>query len=166
MEKLFAYYHGMFGFFIKKARSENTERAKYSHFIFSWNRQSQMQQDHRGSWWHSSPESIPASWNHRLLPPPWHFPLPDILTTSLLTFNVIPTKGKSNIIVSLLSSSKNEAGDDYKDSGLIDKAQTRVTGILSPLIMINNTVIDFDRVHYFEYIYLFSFRWNKHLKKL
>lgn len=60
------------------------------------------------------------------------------------------TLEKSNIVVSLLSSSKNEAGDNYKDSGLIDSAQTKVTGILSPLIMINNTVIDFDKVHYFE----------------
>ena len=57
---------------------------------------------------------------------------------------------KSQIIVPLLSSSKAEGGDNYIDSNLTDVAQTSVFGIQVPLIMINNTVIDFDAVKYFN----------------
>lgn len=57
---------------------------------------------------------------------------------------------KSDIIVPLLSSSKAEAGDNYHDSNFTDKAQTKIFGIQIPLIMINNTVIDFDAVKYFS----------------
>lgn len=60
------------------------------------------------------------------------------------------TLEKSEIIVPLLSSSKEEAGDKYTDTNMTDKAQTKVFGIQSPLISINNTVIDFDAVQYFS----------------
>lgn len=69
---------------------------------------------------------------------------------SQITLEFDNTLTKSEIIVPLSSSSVNEAGEEYNDSNLTDKAQTKVTGILSPLIMINNTVIDFNMVHYFE----------------
>ena len=57
---------------------------------------------------------------------------------------------KSEIIMQLRSSSVEEAGKDYKDSHLTDKAQTSVFGIQIPLIMINKTVIDFDCVRFFS----------------
>lgn len=57
---------------------------------------------------------------------------------------------KSKIEMPLLSSSKSEGGENYNDSGLTDKAQTAVFGIQVPLILINNTIIDFDAVNYFE----------------
>lgn len=60
------------------------------------------------------------------------------------------TLEKSSITVPLLSSSKNEGGDNYRETNMTDVAQTSVIGILSPLIMINNTVIDFNNVKYFE----------------
>jgi hypothetical protein len=60
------------------------------------------------------------------------------------------TLKQSDIIVPLVSSSKNEAGEDYNDTGHTDVAQTSVFGVLMPLIMINNTVIDFDSVQYFS----------------
>ena len=57
---------------------------------------------------------------------------------------------KSEIITQLRSSSVEEAGEDYADSHLTDKAQTSVFGIQVPLIMINKTVIDFDCVRFFS----------------
>lgn len=57
---------------------------------------------------------------------------------------------KSPIILPLLSSSKSEAGENYNDVNMTDKAQTSVFGIQVPLIMINNTVIDFDAIQYFN----------------
>lgn len=60
------------------------------------------------------------------------------------------TLEKSEIIMQLRSSSVEEAGEDYKDSHLTDKAQTSVFGIQIPLIMINKTVIDFDCVRFFS----------------
>lgn len=57
---------------------------------------------------------------------------------------------KSSIVMGLASSSKSEAGTDYNDVNLTDKAQTSIFGIQTPLIMINTTVIDFDAVHYFS----------------
>jgi hypothetical protein len=57
---------------------------------------------------------------------------------------------KSEIITQLRSSSVEEAGKDYEDSHLTDKAQTSVFGIQVPLIMINKTVIDFDCVRFFS----------------
>ena len=56
---------------------------------------------------------------------------------------------KSEIIVPLLSTSAAESGDEYINDQT-DKAQTKVFGIQVPLIMINNTVIDFDAVQYFS----------------
>ena len=55
---------------------------------------------------------------------------------------------KSEIVVPLLSTSAAESGDEYVNDQT-DKAQTKVFGIQVPLIMINNTVIDFDAVEYF-----------------
>lgn len=57
---------------------------------------------------------------------------------------------KSEIIMQLHSSSVEEAGENYEDSHLTDKAQTSVFGIQIPLIMINKTVIDFDCVRFFS----------------
>lgn len=57
---------------------------------------------------------------------------------------------KSKIIMPLLSSSYKEAGENYYDSNLTDKAQTSVFGIQAPLIQIGTTIIDFDSVHYFS----------------
>lgn len=69
---------------------------------------------------------------------------------SIITLEFDNKLKKSNIIVPLISSSKKESGEDYTDMNLTDKAQTSVFGIQTPLIMINNTVIDFDAVHYFS----------------
>lgn len=55
---------------------------------------------------------------------------------------------KSNIEMSLLSSSAAEAGSEYSNE-YTDKAQTMVFGIQVPLIMINSTIIDFDAVQQF-----------------
>ena len=55
---------------------------------------------------------------------------------------------KSEIVVPLLSSAAAESGDEHVNDQT-DKAQTKVFGIQVPLIMINNTVIDFDAVQYF-----------------
>ena len=60
------------------------------------------------------------------------------------------TLEKSEIIMPLFSSSKEEAGQNYEDSHLTDKAQTSVFGVQTPLIMINKTVIDFDCVLFFS----------------
>lgn len=56
---------------------------------------------------------------------------------------------KSEIVVPLLSTSAAESGDEYVNDQT-DKAQTKVFGIQVPLIMINNTVIDFDAVQHFS----------------
>ena len=69
---------------------------------------------------------------------------------SIVTLEFDNTIEKSSIIMPLKSSSVNEAGEDYEDSGLTEKAQTAVFGIQMPLIMINKTVIDFDAVQYFN----------------
>ena len=60
------------------------------------------------------------------------------------------TLEKSKIEMSLISSSKEEAGEDFIDTNMTDKAQTAVFGIQVPLIMINTTIIDFDSIHYFN----------------
>ena len=69
---------------------------------------------------------------------------------SIITVKFDNTIEKSNIIMPLLSSSSKEAGENYNNYNLTDKAQTSVVGIFTPLIMINNTVIDFDAVKYFN----------------
>jgi hypothetical protein len=60
------------------------------------------------------------------------------------------TLEKSEIIVPLVSSSPEQAGDNYNDGGRIDKMQTSVFGIQVPLIQINSTVIDYDAVQSFS----------------
>lgn len=52
---------------------------------------------------------------------------------------------QSDIIIPLTNSSVEESGDNYEDN-IPEIQQTSVYGILSPLIMINNIVIDFDAV--------------------
>ena len=69
---------------------------------------------------------------------------------SIITLEFDNTLKKSDIIMPVRSSSINEAGDEYQDSNLSDKSQTAVFGVQTPLIMINNTVIDFDAVNYFS----------------
>lgn len=69
---------------------------------------------------------------------------------SIITIEFDNTIEKSDIIIPLASSSKQEAGEDYVDSNRTDKAQTAVYGIQTPLIMINSTVIDFDAVQLFN----------------
>ena len=68
----------------------------------------------------------------------------------IVTLEFDNTLNKSDIIVQLVNSSQSEAGEDYVDTNMTDKAQTAVFGIQTPLIMINNTVIDFDAVRYFN----------------
>ena len=60
--------------------------------------------------------------------------------------NTLP---KSDIIVPMLSVSEGE-GSNNDTSDTTDKSQLQVFGIQVPLIMINNTVIDFDAVSYFS----------------
>lgn len=60
------------------------------------------------------------------------------------------TLEKSEIIMPLLSSSKAEAGEDYHDMHMTDKAQTMVFGIHTPIVVINNTNIDFGHVLHFK----------------
>lgn len=69
---------------------------------------------------------------------------------SIITIEFDNTIEKSDIIIPLASSSKQEAGEEYNDSNRTDKAQTAVYGIQTPLIMINSTVIDFDAVQLFN----------------
>lgn len=69
---------------------------------------------------------------------------------SIITLEFDNTLKKSDIIMPVRSSSVNESGDEYQDTNLSDKSQTAVFGIQTPLIMINNTVIDFDAVNYFS----------------
>lgn len=69
---------------------------------------------------------------------------------SIVTIEFDNTLEKSKIIMPLLSSSAEEAGDNYNDLNITDKVQTSVFGIQAPLIKINSTVIDFDAVHYFS----------------
>jgi hypothetical protein len=68
---------------------------------------------------------------------------------SIVTLEFDNTLEKSEIVMPLISSSKDEAGDDYMNTAT-DKAQTAVFGIQVPLIMINNTIIDFDAIQYFN----------------
>lgn len=60
-----------------------------------------------------------------------------------------PTIIQSDIIVPLTNSSVEESGDDYQGNKP-EVQQTAVYGIHSPLIMINNIVVDFSDVIYFE----------------
>lgn len=53
---------------------------------------------------------------------------------------------KSKIEMPLVSSSFNEAGEDYHEMHMTDKAQTSVFGIHTPIVMINNIIIDFGDV--------------------
>lgn len=55
------------------------------------------------------------------------------------------TLKQSDIVIPLVNSSIEESGKDYKDNQP-EIQQTSVHGIMSPLIMINNIVIDFDSV--------------------
>lgn len=59
------------------------------------------------------------------------------------------TLEKSEIVMPLLSSSSNEAGENYQNEKT-DKSQTSTFGISTPLIKINNTIIDFDAVLFFS----------------
>lgn len=68
---------------------------------------------------------------------------------SVITLEFDNTLQHTDIVMNLISSSSAEAGEDYDEIGATDKAQTAVFGIQVPLIMINNTVIDFDAVNYF-----------------
>ena len=69
---------------------------------------------------------------------------------SIVTLEFDNTLEKSEIVMPLLSSSQNEAGENYSDANLTDKSQTKVFGIQVPLVMINSTIIDFDAIHYFN----------------
>ena len=60
------------------------------------------------------------------------------------------TLKKSEIIVPIGTASENNSGEISNDYGETEISKTKVLGILSPLIMINNTVIDFNLVHYFK----------------
>lgn len=68
---------------------------------------------------------------------------------SIITVEFDNTLSQTEIVMPIISSSASEAGEEYNNT-LSDKAQTKVFGIQSPLIMINSTVIDFDAVHQFS----------------
>lgn len=56
---------------------------------------------------------------------------------------------QSDIIVKLTNSSKDESGEDYQYNQQ-EVQQTLVYGIQSPLIMVNNVVVDFSDVLFFD----------------
>lgn len=56
-----------------------------------------------------------------------------------------PKLQKPNIVINLQRTSKDEVGSFY-DGNQVEIQQTSVYGIVSPLIQINNVVIDFDKV--------------------
>lgn len=60
------------------------------------------------------------------------------------------TLEKSEIIIPIQSISPELANDDYVSHNISDLDQTKVFGILSPLIMINSTVINFNEILSFE----------------
>ena len=60
------------------------------------------------------------------------------------------TLEKSDIIMPMLSVSEGDGANKDESSDLTDKTQLQVFGIQVPLIMINNTIIDFDAVSYFS----------------
>ena len=59
------------------------------------------------------------------------------------------TLKQSDIIVRLTNSSKDESGDNYKNNQQ-EIQQTSIYGIQAPLIMVNNIVVDFSDVIYFN----------------
>lgn len=60
------------------------------------------------------------------------------------------TLKKSDIIIPLLSPNKNDIDENYEYKNVTDIDQTKVFGIISPLIMINSTVINFDSIQEFN----------------
>ena len=60
------------------------------------------------------------------------------------------TLKKSDIIIPLLSPNKNDIDENYDYKNVTDIDQTKVFGIISPLIMINSTVINFDSIQEFN----------------
>ena len=60
------------------------------------------------------------------------------------------TLKKSDIIVPLLSPGNGVVDSDYEYKNRTDIDQTKVFGIVSPLIMINSTVIDFNSIEEFN----------------
>lgn len=60
------------------------------------------------------------------------------------------TLEKSDIIVPIMSVSEYEGSNEDTSSGYTDKSQLSVIGIQVPLIMINNTIINFDSISYFS----------------
>ena len=59
------------------------------------------------------------------------------------------TLKQSEIVVPLVASSKEEAGDAVENNK-VEIQQTSVFGIQSPLIAIDNVVIDFNDISYFS----------------
>lgn len=66
-----------------------------------------------------------------------------------IVVEIDPTLKKRTIEMPLLASSEEEAGEDAPRNQN-DVMQTSVFGILVPLIKINNTIIDFDKIDEFE----------------
>ena len=60
------------------------------------------------------------------------------------------TLKKSDIIIPIQSVSTGDGNIEDSSSDMTDKSQLQVFGIQVPLISINNTVIDFDAVSYFD----------------
>jgi hypothetical protein len=60
------------------------------------------------------------------------------------------TLSKSDIIMPIMSVSEHDGANVDNSASYTDKSQLAVFGIQVPLIMINNTVIDFDAVSYFS----------------
>ena len=56
---------------------------------------------------------------------------------------------QSDIIIGLTNSSKDEAGDHYEENKP-EIQQTSIYGVQAPLIMVNNTVVDFPDILYFS----------------
>ena len=81
--------------------------------------------------------------------------LTDTSTGDINIQNVISKKincqlKKPNIVIPLRSSSKAEAGDEYDETNLTNISQQKVFGLLVPLIVINNTIIDYDCIKSFS----------------
>jgi hypothetical protein len=57
---------------------------------------------------------------------------------------------KSEIIIPIMSVSPELGGEDYTNHNISDIDQTKVFGIMSPLVQINSTVVDFNAIVNFE----------------
>ena len=60
------------------------------------------------------------------------------------------TLEKSDIVMPMLSVSVGDGASEDSSTQYTENSQLKIFGIMVPLIMINNTIIDFDAVSYFS----------------